>query len=86
MFSVTLFYTRSELPMLEKSRRSELDRFLLSKKWRNETQHFMLHWTTPAKNVNFKGTISQEKCVELRIWDNVLVPSASFKLSPRKEL
>jgi hypothetical protein len=25
--------------------------------------------TTPAKNVNFKGTISQEKCVELRLWD-----------------
>jgi hypothetical protein len=42
--------------------------------------------TTPVKNVNFKGTISQEKCVELRLWDNVLVPSASFKLSPRKEL
>jgi hypothetical protein len=32
MFSVTLFYTRSELPMLEKSRRSELALFLLSKK------------------------------------------------------
>jgi hypothetical protein len=32
MFSVTLFYTRSELPMLEKLRPSEFDQFLLSKK------------------------------------------------------
>jgi hypothetical protein len=131
MFSVTLFYTRSELPMLEKSRPSEFDQFLLSKKmaqwdpifyalldfsivlWiRNyffgsgSGSHFppsfgsgsckkfwiltdpdpQYSWmrvmanllelrvcfllaTTPAKNVNFKGTISQEKCVELRLWD-----------------
>jgi hypothetical protein len=144
MFSVTLFCTRSELPMLEKSRPSKLDQFLLSKQmaqwdptfyasldfslvlWiRNyffgsgsgshfppsfgsgsckkfwiltdpDPQHsfsiylvvclsgaermrvmanllelrvcFLLA-TTPAKNVNFKGTISQEKCVELRLWD-----------------
>jgi hypothetical protein len=36
--------------------------------------------TTAAKNVSFKGTIYLEKGVELRLWENVFVPSAPFKI------